>query len=1818
ETYDFASCVLSPKTNDSFSTVDVKLLPKSDVKDPSLTNDLPSCSFKENVKPPRNLCNKSGTVDRIPCKNTFVHPKKCFVCGTSVPTGTSIHACRSIPAASRNGSASIHAGRSIHAASRNGSASIHAARSIPAVSRNKPASIHAGKHIPAGRINKPAPFPASRSVPTDDGVLSLSPQQVVLGDITDLICNGVPRIMVDLINLHGLALNDQQVIGIVDSSCSRSMTGNKDKLDDFVQVKGGTVKFRGGDGKQHKASYKAISAVRIISEPLQLLHMDLFGPTSIRSINHKYYSLVVTDDFKNQLNKKVKAIRCDNGTEFRNAKLIALCGEKGIKRDYSNARTPKQNGFAERKNRTLIEAASSMLADSKLPIIFWTEAVSTACYVLNRVSITNPHHKTPYELLSGKVPNIRHLKPFSKKVEDTLNLRYLEDKPNVQGTHNTNILAGTHADDSEFECDELPSFPSNSFLGPMIHDVFAPMKNNLDYAEELARLQRQEYEAHSAAAKPGFEFSVDTAVPLPQADIKICRNLVPAVGDPAGSIVSTSGVPAGSLPTSSVPAGSLPTSSVPAGSLLASCVPASSVPASGVLAGSIVSTGGIPTCSVSASGVPAGSVPASSVPTSGVLAGSIVFAAFGDPAASASLPVVLTNTPATTSPLPPGHSLGSCEPTTRFPFPSDLGNHQPMAGIFSSSSYDDDFCADVTNLALNVAVDLVATKRVNIIHPQSQIIRALQSPVQTRSTVQKSKFGESAFISYVHTQNRTNHADHLRCLFSCFLSQLEPSSVAKSLEDPNWIAIVTKWILKNKRDARGIVVRNKSRLVAQGDRQEEGIDYDKVFALVARIEAICLFLAFASYIGFMVYQMDVKSAFLYGEIEEEVYVTQPKGFEDPYNPKHVNRVDKALYGLHQAPRACQDKYVKDMLKKFDMESMRTATTPYEVPKHKSKDEPDDAVNVHLFRSMIGSLMYLTASRPDIMFAMSACSRHQVTPLTSHLNAVKKIFKYLKGHPNLGLWYPRYSPFQLEAYSDSDYAGSHGDRKSTTGGCQFLGRSLISWQCKKQTVVATSSTEAKYVAAASCCGQVLWIQNQMLDYGFNFMNTMIFIDNQSTICIVKNLVFHQQIKHIEIRHHFIRDAYEKNLIQLLVRADDLVPAGSCIIPTDDHNKVSYLEKGKGWEAYEQILNFLNQSHIRYALTHRPTIVFDSLVKQFWATATVRTQETGPSDIISTINGNKVVVTESLIRTQLQLDDTTDPSTRPTFNFTAKLFSNVKLNWDGPHMPPLAPMLVVPAVRDGADAVAVHDVSPPPIVSPTHSTSGPSSVPQVTPVRDPTPMRDPTSVRVPTPSPVRAPTPDSPRPPSPPPITEVVGLTTSTRPSSPTRHTSVHADISEGGGEFVSSPQSNEASQTPTGMATGRDEDSAALTALSLKLDRCLNRVTTLENELGITKKVLGGAGEDTTPMEQDIDLEALHTLAHTSLGGDSSDTPAGRDAAKVPADTSMPSRNPSTTRRRLKKPFSFFAFAHFPEEVPAGASVPAATTTIPAGTMVDDSLPVDLLSEQEHVLKNLHDSQLGEELAKKIHAEQEAEFARQQEELAQKAQAERVASPTEHGDDVTEENMNKRLGMLLLRKRRELAEQSMVKPMTKTQQRDYMQDFVKNNSASVYNQGWTMKKVKALSIAQLRLEFEYIQQLLERSNLLNFRRSAFRPKPTLETPSAKRANHGAPRVHAASSQVPTGVPAALSFPADVSAHAATSSAPADILVPAVSTAHAAASVPAEPMVHTAESHVDDPLTVSEHVSIEPTVAAPTPLPLRTRRKHIAKKRVTPIVDMADAA
>ncbi|GJS59730.1 hypothetical protein Tco_0654514 [Tanacetum coccineum] len=552
-------------------------------------------------------------------------------------------------------------------------------------------------------------------------------------------------------------------------------------------------------------------------------------------------------------------------------------------------------------------------------------------------------------------------------------------------------------------------------------------------------------------------------------------------------------------------------------------------------------------------------------------------------------------------------------------------------GIFEQASYDNDgVITDFNNLPDEVDVLTNPTLRIHNAHPQSQILGDPNTPVQTRSSLKKIT-EPHALVSYIQAHQRSNHKDQQHCLFACFLSQFEPRKVTEALEDGSWVEAMQEELLQFKLQQVWVLVDLPTGAKVIGHRQEEGIDYDEVFAPVARIEAI---------------RSDHLSKCTSGQ----------KLCMDCTKPLELGlQVKQNKDGIFIS----QDKYVAEMLKKFDLVNVKAAITPMETKLPLTKDEDAFDVDVHLYRSMIGSLMYLTASRPDIMYAVCVCSRFQVSPKTSHLNAVKRIFKYLKGKPNLGLWYPRDSPLDLEAFSDSDYGGSNLDRKSTTGGCQFLGQRLISWQCKKQTIVATSTTEAEYVAAAHCCGQVLWVQNQLLDYGFNFMNTKIHIDNESTICIVKNPVYHSKTKHIEIRHHFIRDCYEKKLISVTKIHTDLNVADLLTKPFDGprfnylvvsigvhylldaiwcnvravvYLLYNFIKTGK----VPQKIGFLRRSKLRYALTHNPPI-YDSLVKQFWQTATARTLADGTQQLDATIDTIEYTITEESVRRQLQLAD-----------------------------------------------------------------------------------------------------------------------------------------------------------------------------------------------------------------------------------------------------------------------------------------------------------------------------------------------------------------------------------------------------------------------------------------------------------------------------------------------------------------------------------------------------------------------------------------------------
>ncbi|GKB35348.1 putative ribonuclease H-like domain-containing protein [Tanacetum coccineum] len=730
-------------------------------------------------------------------------------------------------------------------------------------------------------------------------------------------------------------------------------------------------------GKQHKASCKA-KVMSSISQPLQLLHMDLFGPTSVRSLNHKTYCLVITDDFSG-------LIGCDNGTEFKNMDMIEFCGSKGIKREYSNARTPQQNGVAERKNRTLIEAARTMLADSFLPNTFWAEAVNTACYVLNRVLVTKPHNKTPYELITGKLPIISYIRPFGCHV--TI-LNTIDHLGKFEEKADEGFLVGYSLNSKAFRPVTIEN-RANKLAGPHkansnagTQDQFVTGNSELDDESAQEYCVLPIWSSYTSTTKSS---EVQSNGKESYKDVALKRN-----ADPKEQI-------------------------------------------------------------------------------------------------GAAKHKVSTD----------GPSVSTVNPILSTKGPSDIYNN-PSDGILSNASYNDEGAvADFTNLESTMNVSPIPTSKIHTIHPTTQILGDPSSAVQTRSKVCKSSSSHAFKIS--DALEDESWVDAMQEELLQF--QIQKVWILVDLP-PGKKTIRLKWVYRNKKDERGVLVCNKARLVAQGHRQEEGIDYDEVFAPVARIEAIRIFLAFASYMGFIIYQMDVKSAFLYGTIDEENGYRRgaiDKTLFIKKDKKDIILVKQKEDGIFIS----QDKYVAKILKKFDFMNVKTASTPIETQRPLTKDEEATNVDVHLYRSMIGSLMYLTASRPDIM--------------------------YLKGKPNLGLWYPRVSPFDLEAYSDSDYAGANLDRKSTTGGCQFLGRRLISWQCKKQTIVATSTTEAEYVAAASCYGQVLWIQNQMLDYGFNFMNTKIHIDNESTICIVKNPVFHSKTKHIEIRHHFIRDAFEKKLI-----------------------------------------------------------------------------------------------------------------------------------------------------------------------------------------------------------------------------------------------------------------------------------------------------------------------------------------------------------------------------------------------------------------------------------------------------------------------------------------------------------------------------------------------------------------------------------------------------------------------------------------------------------------------------------------------------------------
>ncbi|GJU10461.1 putative ribonuclease H-like domain-containing protein [Tanacetum coccineum] len=706
-----------------------------------------------------------------------------------------------------------------------------------------------------------------------------------------------------------------------------------------------------------------------------------------------------------------------------------------------------KNGVAERKNITLIEVARTMLADSKLPTTFWAKVVNTACYMQNRVLVTKTHNKTPYELFLGKKLALGFMRPFGCPV--TI-LNTIDHLGKFDGKADEGFFVGYSINSKAFRV-----FNSRTRI----------VEDNL-HVQFIVAGNQSNGNAGTKACDGAGKARIETILGKDYILLPLWTV------DPPFSQILKSSPDAGFKPSGDDEKKVTKEPRKEGGDQ--SKEDESNDQEKDVSVNNTNNVNAASTNEVNVVGRKAS--------------------------------IELIDEP-------------------NMPTLEDI--------VYSDDDEDVSAEADMNNLDAFMPVSSIPTTRVHKDHPVEQIIGDLNSAPQTRRMTKNLE--EHGLLSQ---SARTNHKD---------------------FQNASLLLLNTiRYPRRNKKDERGIVIKNKARLVAQGYTQEEGIDYDEVFAPVARIEAIRLFLAYASFKDFVVYQMDVKSAFLYGKIEEEVYVCQPLRFEDPDFPDRVYKVEKALYRLHQAPRAwyetlstylldngfqrgkidktlfirrdkgdillvqvyvddiifgstkkslctefekmmhkkfqmssmgeltfflglqvkqkedgifiSQDKYVTEILKKFGFTDVKTASTPMETQKLLLKDEDGEEVDVHLYRSMIGSLMYLTSSRLDIMFAVCACARYQVNPKVSHLHAVKRIFRYLKGQPKLGLWYPKDSPFDLVAYTDSDYAGASLDRKSTTGGCQFLRSRLISWQCKKQTVVANSIIEAEYVAASSCCRQ----------------------------------------------------------------------------------------------------------------------------------------------------------------------------------------------------------------------------------------------------------------------------------------------------------------------------------------------------------------------------------------------------------------------------------------------------------------------------------------------------------------------------------------------------------------------------------------------------------------------------------------------------------------------------------------------------------------------------------------------------------------------------
>nr|GEU55131.1 putative ribonuclease H-like domain-containing protein [Tanacetum cinerariifolium] len=932
--------------------------------------------------------------------------------------------------------------------------------------------------------------------------------------------------------------------------------------------------------KQHKASGKP-KLVSSISQPLQMLHMDLFGPTFVKSLDNKMYCLVVTDDFsrfswvfflaskdetsgilksfitgiENQINHRVKLIRRDNETKFKNSEMHQFCQMKGIKREFSVASTPQQNGVAERKNRTLIEAAT-MLAYSLLPTTFWAEAVNTACYVHNRVLAEEG-------FLVGYSVNITAGNQTNNDAGIEINV-------------NTGKVGQEKASDHKFIL--LPFMHSNSplFLSTQNSDDKdtdeVPGKGD-EGVSKGSGIDDQERTDSNTQDVNTAELSINTA--STNINIRSLNNNTVGHNDPSMPSLEETGmfddiyddrevdaeVDINNLELSTVRR----TNHKDYQNYLFACFLSQQEPKKVIQA----------------------------------LADPRWIEAMQEELLQFKLQKVWTLVD-----LPNGKRAIR----TKWVFK----NKKDEKGILVrnearlvAQGYTQKEGIDYDEMDVKSAFLYgIIEEEVYVCQPLVLKIYIFLTSCTRKGTIDKTLFikkdKDDILLVQVYVDDII-FGSTKKFLCDEFEQMMRKRFQMSSIRE---LTFFLGFQVKQKDDGYFI---NQDKYMADilkkfdfTTAKTASTPMEPNKALIKDAGKIDQTLFIKKQKGDILLVQVYVDGIIFGSTNKELCKAFEKLMKNKFQMSFMGEPTFFL-GLQVKQKGdgifiSQDKYVAKILRKFSFTYVKSASTPIETEKRLLKDPDGEDVDVHIYMSMIGSLMYLTSSRPDIMFAVCACARFQVTLKVSHLNAVIRILRYLKGKPHLGLWYSRDSPFNLVAYSDSDYAGASLDRKFTTGGCQFLGCRLISLQCKKQTVVAISSTKAEYVAAASCCAQVLWIQNQLLDYGD---------------CNDKKLI------------QVVKIPSDNNFVDLLTKAFDVGRFQYFVAINDVRHFITAV-------SYDLMLFGLTKDAVVQLMLLGHKLMLSM------ATDTVK-KVNDDVQLRALIDGKKVVVSEAIIRRDLHLDD-----------------------------------------------------------------------------------------------------------------------------------------------------------------------------------------------------------------------------------------------------------------------------------------------------------------------------------------------------------------------------------------------------------------------------------------------------------------------------------------------------------------------------------------------------------------------------------------------------